>query len=73
MKKFGKDNDLVERIKADAYFAPILNQLDTILDASTFIGRCPEQVDEFVQEEVKPVLANYEENLKHVKQASLAI
>lgn len=73
VKKFGKDNDLVERIKADPYFAPILNQLDTILDASTFIGRCPEQVDEFVQDEVKPVLANYAESLKHVKQASLAI
>lgn len=73
VKKFGKDNDLVERVKADQYFAPILNQLDTILDASTFIGRCPEQVDEFIQEEVKPVLANYAESLKHVKQASLAI
>lgn len=73
VKKHGKDNDLVERVKADPYFAPILNQLDKILDASTFIGRCPEQVDEFIQEEVKPVLVNYEESLKHVKQASLAI
>lgn len=73
VKRLGKDNDLVERIKADAYFAPILNQLDSILDASTFIGRCPEQVDEFIQDEVKPALVNYEESLKNLKPASLAI
>lgn len=73
VKKLGKDNDLVERVKADSYFAPILDQLDTILDASTFIGRCPQQVDEFLQDEVKPVLANYEESLKNLKPASLAI
>lgn len=73
VKKHGKDNDLVERIKADAYFAPILNQLDTILDASTFIGRCPDQVTEFISEEIQPILANYKESLQNVKQASLAI
>lgn len=73
VKKHGKDNDLVERIKADAYFAPILNQLDSILDASTFIGRCPEQVTEFIEEEVQPILVNYQDALKNVKSVSLAI
>lgn len=73
VKKHGKDNDLVERIKADAYFAPILNQLDSILDASTFIGRCPEQVTEFIEEEVQPILFNYQDALKNVKSVSLAI
>lgn len=73
VKKFGKDNDLVERIKADPYFAPIINQLDSILDASTFIGRCPDQVVEFIKEEVQPVLVNYKECLENVKPASLSI
>lgn len=73
VKKFGKDNDLVERIKADPYFAPILNQLHEILDANTFIGRCPDQVNEFITEEVQPVLANYAETLKDIKSVSLAI
>ena len=40
----GLDNDLVERVKNDPYFAPIINKLDVLLDAKTFIGRAPEQV-----------------------------
>lgn len=73
VKQFGKDNDLVERVKADPYFAPILNDLETILDPSTFVGRSPQQVVEFIEEEVKPVLANYKESIKDVKSVSLAI
>ena len=44
VKEQGGDNDLVGRIKACEYFAPIHNQLDTMLDASTFTGRAPQQV-----------------------------
>ena len=40
----GLDNDLVERVKNDSYFAPIVAKLDVLLDAKTFIGRAPEQV-----------------------------
>ncbi|XP_053975162.1 adenylosuccinate lyase [Hylaeus volcanicus] len=60
VKQHGRDNDLVERIKKDPYFAPILDQLDSILDPSTFVGRAPQQVKEFLQEEVFPVLEHYE-------------
>lgn len=73
VKKHGKDNDLVERVKADPYFAPIISQLDSILDASTFIGRCPDQVNEFIKEEVEPILANYAEVLKDLKPVLLII
>lgn len=73
VKQHGKDNDLVERVKADPYFAPIIDDLATILDASTFIGRCPDQVDEFIAEEVQPILANYQQYLADVKQVSLTI
>lgn len=73
VKKHGKDNDLVDRIKADPYFAPILGELDSILDASTFIGRSPDQVTDFLAEEVEPVLQNYKEHIKNIKPISLAI
>lgn len=59
VKQHGLDNDLVDRIKKDPYFAPILSQLDVLLDPSTFVGRAPEQVGEFLEEEVYPVLENY--------------
>lgn len=59
VKQHGLDNDLVERIKRDPYFTPILPQLDALLDPSSFVGRAPKQVIEFLEEEVYPVLENY--------------
>lgn len=73
VKQHGKDNDLVERVKADPYFAPIIDELSSILDASTFIGRCPDQVTEFIEEEVEPILGNYSKYLVDVKPISLII
>lgn len=67
VKQHGKDNDLIERVKADSYFAPILADLEKILDPTTFTGRAPEQVVEFVEEEVKPILANYKNVLQEQK------
>lgn len=40
----GKDNDLIDRVVKDPYFAPILDQLPQLLDTSTFIGCAPDQV-----------------------------
>lgn len=59
VKKQGKDNDLVQRIANCSYFQPIHDQLEALLNPSTFIGRAPEQVEEFLQEEVQPVLSKY--------------
>lgn len=60
VKIHGKENDLLDRVRADPYFSPIVGDLDTILDPSTYIGRAPEQVTEFLEDEVKPVLALYD-------------
>ncbi|XP_063995311.1 adenylosuccinate lyase isoform X1 [Diachasmimorpha longicaudata] len=60
VKQHGLDNDLVQRIRNDPYFQPIQNQLETLLDPSTFVGRSPDQVIEFIQQEVDPVLRLYE-------------
>ncbi|XP_052835072.1 LOW QUALITY PROTEIN: adenylosuccinate lyase [Drosophila gunungcola] len=73
VKQHGKDNDLVDRVRKDPYFSPILEQLDTILDATTFTGRASDQVGEFVREEVEPVLARYSEALKSVQDVKLNI
>lgn len=67
VKQHGRDNDLVDRIKSDSYFAPILGQLEHILDAKTFTGRAAEQVQEFYDEEVAPVLAKYQGKIDESK------
>ncbi|XP_053469474.1 adenylosuccinate lyase [Ictalurus furcatus] len=63
VKQEGGDNDFLARVQADPYFAPILNQLDAILDPKTFIGRAPQQVARFLSEEVKPVLVKYKSEM----------
>lgn len=73
VKEYGKDNDLVERIRKDPYFEPILHQLDEILDAQTFTGRGSAQVDDFVNDEVDPILEIYKESLKTIQNVQLNI
>ena len=60
VKQLGLENDLIERVKADAYFNPIKDQLDELLNPSSFIGRAPEQVDKFLAEWVRPAMADKE-------------
>ena len=71
VKQEGGDNDLIERIKATAYFAPIHDQLDDLLEPSTFVGRAPQQVQRFLAEEVTPILQPFAATLQG--QAELAV
>ncbi|KAJ9080735.1 adenylosuccinase ade13 [Entomophthora muscae] len=59
VKEQGLPNDLIQRIQADEYFQPIWAQLEQLLDPSTFVGRAPQQVDAFIQNEVIPALAAF--------------
>lgn len=63
VKRLGLSNDLIERVKKDPYFAPIHEQIDSLLDPKTFIGRAPSQVMEFLRDEVAPVLTPYQSYL----------
>ncbi|MDK2935185.1 MAG: adenylosuccinate lyase [Eubacteriaceae bacterium] len=56
VKVEGKPNDLMERIVNDPAFNLKASDIESLLDPSLYIGRAPEQVVDFVAEEVKPVL-----------------
>lgn len=56
VKEEGADNDLLERIAKDPAFAAIHDSLNDVTDPSKFVGRAPEQVDDFLNEDVRPVL-----------------
>lgn len=56
VKQEGGDNDLIERVKNTAFFAPIHAQLDSLLDPSTFVGRAPQQVERFLANDVAKAL-----------------
>ncbi|MBL7008700.1 MAG: adenylosuccinate lyase [Planctomycetes bacterium] len=49
-------NDLLERISGDPAFAAVRDALPDLVDPRRFVGRAPQQVDEFLAEVVAPVL-----------------
>jgi len=61
VKQEGGRNDLIERLAADPAFAQV--DLQAALDPQKFVGRAPQQVDEFLQEIVEPIRARYPEAL----------
>ncbi|KAI9467529.1 adenylosuccinase ade13 [Coemansia sp. RSA 1085] len=73
VKQQGGDNDLIERVRRCAYFAPIRDDLDALLDPATFIGRAPEQVDRFLRDFVEPALAPYARVIARKKPAELSV
>lgn len=73
VKQQGRPNDLIDRIRKTSYFEPVLPELETLLDPTTFIGRCPEIVEKLVREKVKAALQPYAEALKNAKVAELSV
>jgi adenylosuccinate lyase len=60
--KDGADrNDMLERLAADPEFRVPIHEMRNTLDPRRFIGRAPEQVDEFLSEVVEPLLTRREE------------
>lgn len=56
VKMDGLENDLLERIADDPLFNLSRDDLSSMLNASDYIGRCPEQVSEFLENYVKPII-----------------
>lgn len=56
VKVNGGENNLIELIKSDGTFAPVHDKLNEILDAKKFIGRAPIQTEEFIRNEIDPIL-----------------
>ena len=57
VKQEGGRNDLMQRLAADEAFARV--DLAATLDPAQFVGRAPQQVDEFLAEIVQPILDKY--------------
>jgi len=55
IKVYGKKNDLLDRIAADNSFGLTKDDLDKLLEPKNYIGRAPEQVEEFIELCVKPI------------------
>lgn len=63
MKTEGSDNDLLSRIKNSAMFNLEEKDFESVTDPSLYIGRAPEQVEEFITAEVDPILEREKDNI----------
>jgi len=61
VKQFGRPNDLIGRLRADISFADL--DFAKVLDPAAYIGRAPQQVDEFIRAIVGPIRKKYHNEL----------
>ncbi len=71
VKEQGKDNDLLERIANDDAFDLDQTALQQLLNPADYVGRAPQQTEEFLQNMVEPVLKQYDCN--HLQRAEIKL
>lgn len=63
VKQEGGKNDLIERIAKEPMFGMSLEDLKKVLEPKNFVGRAPQQVEEYITEQVMPVLDKNKDSL----------
>ncbi len=63
VKLYGRNNDLLERIKADPAFSLTDEEMAQLTDPATFTGMAERQCETFLRDTVKPVLKKYDSSL----------
>ena len=64
VKEFGLTNNLIDLLADDPLFGLSREELSAHLEPSRYIGRCPEQVTDFLNGYVRPVLAAHSSALE---------
>ena len=59
VKELGLSNNLIDLMADDPAFGMTKEELSAHLDPAAYIGRCPEQVEEFLTRQIDPVLKKY--------------
>jgi adenylosuccinate lyase len=63
VKEEGAENDLLDRIAADPMFHMKREDLEKCMDPNRYVGRAPQQVDEYLSEVIQPILDSHKEML----------
>ena len=64
VKQEGLSNNLIDLIASDPAFGFTVEELASLLDASKFTGRSGNQVREFVDDRIRPILRQYESTIE---------
>src|SRR3954466_12371204 len=57
LKDGAEENDLLDRLAKDKGFGVNLKDLEGVIDPRRFVGRAPEQVDQFLRDVITPLFA----------------
>ncbi len=59
VKEEGGENDLLSRIAADPQFGVSREELDKLVDPRLYVGRAPQQTEDFLNEVIDPILSDF--------------
>ena len=62
VKVHGQANDMLERLRNDEAFSSV--DLDAAMGLHRYIGRAPQQVDEFIENVIAPIREKYADDLQ---------
>ena len=71
IKQEGGDNPLLELIAQDPIFGTTLEELKALIRPENFVGRAPQQVDDFLREEVAPILEKYKDDAEVIAEVNV--
>lgn len=63
VKKFGKQNDLIERMHNSKIIKMTKEEIDETINHKNYIGRAPQQVEEYYNDTIRPLLEQNKELL----------
>lgn len=64
VKEEGADNDLLDRLAADPAIVLSREEIEAVLDVRQFVGRAPQQVEDFISKELFPFLERHQHRLE---------
>lgn len=71
VKEKGLENNLLELIENDDFFNIEKDELKEVLDPKKYIGRCISQVDEFIENEINPILEKNKNEIENIKEIEI--
>ncbi len=73
VKQEGRQNNLLERLKKDPAFAPVRDQIASMVDPRRFVGRAPSQVSEFIRNVVSPIRRKYRKAIAQLEDEEITV
>lgn len=71
VKLYGEENDLIQRIVEDEEIGLTAEEIEAIMNPKELVGRCPQQVTDYLEEYVYPVLEANKDLLTIDKEVSV--